>query len=119
MKPALLLCSLLFLWASAAQPTPGSPDRALERLASAEEADGSVLDRTVVLYGSSNSETHNNSNYPLVLAGGKSMGFKHGHYHRFDESVPLSNLHLTMLRRVGIPVDSFADSNSAIPEVLS
>ena len=59
----------------------------------------SLLDQSAILYGSSNSTTHTNRNYPLVLAGGKGMGFRHGTYHRFAESVPLSNLQLTMLQR--------------------
>ncbi|MEO1831064.1 MAG: DUF1552 domain-containing protein [Akkermansiaceae bacterium] len=84
-------------------------------------ADGSksLLDQTTILYGCSNSTTHNNRNYPLVLAGGKGLGFKHGNYHRFEESVPLSNLHLTMLKKIGITADKFADSNALVPEVLA
>lgn len=82
------------------------------------EGTTNLLDQTSIIYGSSNSTTHTNRNYPLVLAGGKAMGFKHGHYRRFAESVPLSNLHLTMLRQAGIPVESFADSNSMLSELL-
>jgi len=84
-------------------------------------ADGSksLLDQTTILYGCSNSTTHNNKNYPLVLAGGKGLGFKHGNYHRFEESIPLANLHLTMLKKIGITADKFADSNALMPEVLA
>ena len=71
------------------------------RLKEATEGEGSLLDRTLVLFGSSNSKTHVNRNYPLVLAGGTELGLKHGRYLKYDESVPLSNLHLTMLRRIG------------------
>jgi hypothetical protein len=54
-----------------------------------------------------------------VLAGGKGLGFKHGNYHRFEESVPLANLHLTMLKKIDITADKFADSNALVPEVLA
>lgn len=78
----------------------------------------SLLDQTSILYGSSNSTTHTNLNYPLVLAGGKGLGFQHGSYHRFDQSIPLANLQFTMLRQAGISVESFAGSNDLMREVL-
>lgn len=89
----------------------------LQRLSSAQEAEGSLLDHSIVLYGSSNSITHNNSNYPLVLAGGSSLGFKHGHFCKFSESVPMSNLFVTMLDRMGLDIDHFADSTGDISEL--
>lgn len=61
-----------------------------------------MLDNSVVLYGSSNSNTHNNRNYPLLLAGGAGLGLKHGRYLGLDEEIPLSNLLLTMLNCVGV-----------------
>lgn len=78
----------------------------------------SLLDQTSILYGSSNSTTHTNLNYPLVLAGGKGLGFQHGSYHRFDQSTPLANLQFTMLKQAGISVESFAGSNDLMREVL-
>jgi hypothetical protein len=78
----------------------------------------SLLDQTSILYGSSNSTTHTNLNYPLVLAGGKGLGFQHGSYHRFDQSIPLANLQFTMLKQAGISVESFAGSNDLMREVL-
>ena len=72
----------------------------LKRLQETREGEGNLLDRTVVLYGSSNSNTHNNTNYPLVVAGGGKLGFKHGFYRRFGSDVPLSNLFVTMMNRV-------------------
>lgn len=82
----------------------------LDRLSSAEEQQGSILDNSVVLYGSSNSNTHNNTNYPLILAGGKELGLRHGRYLQFDADVPLSNLYVTMLNSVGAETAAFADS---------
>jgi len=86
----------------------------LERLASAEEENGSVLDNSVVLYGSSNSNTHNNTNYPLLLAGGSQLGLQHGRYLKFSADVPLSNLYVTMLNCVGADSDRFADSTGEL-----
>ncbi len=90
----------------------------LNRLASTPEGSGSLLDRTVVFYGSSNSRTHNNSNYPLVLAGGKDLGFRGGALHKFDAKTPLSNLFATILHQLGNPAETFADSRGEMTEVV-
>ncbi len=89
----------------------------ISRLASAPDQGGSVLDNSVVLYGSSNSNTHNNSNYPLLLAGGANLGLKHGRHMRLPESVPLSNLLLTMLNCVGVETERFADSTDRLADL--
>lgn len=91
----------------------------LGRLDAVKEGEGTLLDNTLVYYGSSNSTTHTNSNYPLILAGGKSLGFKHGHYRRFEGEVPLSNLYLTMLHRFGLDESSFADSTGEMTGLVS
>ena len=82
----------------------------LNRLKNTREGDGTLLDRTMVLYGSSNSRTHLNRNYPLVLAGGSKLGLSHGQYHKIGTKMPLSNVFVTMLDRLKVPVKSFADS---------
>ena len=90
----------------------------LGRLADTREGGASLLDRTIVFYGSSNSKTHQNRNYPLLLAGGNSLGLRHGRYLRFEEKTPLANLFVTMLDRLGTPVESFADSTGEMSELL-
>lgn len=85
----------------------------------APESDASLLDQTSIIYGCSNSSTHNNNNYPLILAGGKSLGFKHGAYQKFDNDVPLNNVYTTMLRRVGVPIQTFGDASGEQRELLS
>ena len=90
----------------------------LSKLASTTEGDSTLLDRTIVLYGSSNSRTHNNKNYPLVLAGGNSLGLKHGQYLRYKDDIPLSNLFVTILDRLGISVPSFADSTGELSDLF-
>ena len=91
----------------------------LGRLHSTPEGDGTLLDHTVVLYGSSNSRTHQNRNYPLVLAGGSKLGLKHGHYRRYGNDVPLSNLFVTMLDRIGVPLEGFSDSTAEMSDLLA
>ena len=90
----------------------------LDRMSDSKEDGASLLDNTVVLYGSSNSNTHNNRNYPLVLAGGGDLGLQHGHYLRFDEKIPMSNLLLTMLHCVGSEQEAFSDSTNDLTDVL-
>lgn len=91
----------------------------LKRLDSAREPDGTLLDNTVVLYGSSNSTTHNNRNYPLVLAGGRNLGLHHGRFLKFGSEVPLSNLFVTILNSIGVRRKAFADSTGPLTELLS
>ena len=91
----------------------------LGRLKDTPEGDGTLLDSVLVLYGSSNSQTHVNLNYPLVLAGGQGMGLGHGRYLRFGESTPMSNLFVTVLQRMGVQADSFADSTGPLAEILA
>ena len=90
--------------------------RFLTRLRETPEGDGgsNMLDRTLVLYGSSNSRTHVNRNYPLLLAGGKDFGLKHNQFLRFPESVPMSNLFVSMIQALGIEEESFSDSTGPL-----
>lgn len=94
----------------------------LDRLRSTEDPfqPGSLLDNTVVYYGCSTSQTHKAINYPLILAGGKSMGLRHGQHRRFDETKSrVSDLYLTLLQQFGIKADRFADSTRVLDELLS
>lgn len=88
--------------------------RFITRLHETPEGDGSMLDNTLVFYGSSNSKTHNNNNYPLVLAGGRSLGFKHNQFLQLDAKTPLANVFVTILERMNIPHDGFADSTGEL-----
>lgn len=89
----------------------------LQRLRDTPEHDSNLLARTLVLYGSSNSRTHLNRNYPLVLAGGSDLGMKHGQFLKLGEDMPLSNVFVTMLNRLGVPTESFADSTGECTEL--
>jgi hypothetical protein len=82
-------------------------------------AEGSLLDNTIVLYGSTTSTVHNPRNYPLIVAGGKNMGLSHGAHHNFAESIPMTNLLLTLLQQLGTPIDSFSDSTGTLSNILT
>nr|WP_299385347.1 DUF1552 domain-containing protein [Allomuricauda sp.] len=85
----------------------------LDRMKNTHDEHGSLLDNTMILYGSACSTTHNAVNYPLVLAGGSNMGLKHGTYEKFDEE-PMSNLFVSMLNTLGIESESFSDSTGEL-----
>jgi hypothetical protein len=93
----------------------------LKRLRDSKEGDGSMLDRTVVLWGSAHPHaSHSTKNYPLHLAGGNKLGFKHGNLHDFSgaKKVPMANLYTSMLNAVGVPSTKFADSTGDMTEVF-
>lgn len=93
----------------------------LQRLRDTKEGDGNMLDRTVVLWGSAHPHgSHNNKNYPIHLAGGNALGFKHGKLLAFegDKKVPLANAFVSMLRAVDAPVAKFADSTGEMSELF-
>lgn len=101
---------------------------------------GSMLDNSLLLFGSASSAFHLSRNYPLVLAGGKNMGFRHGQYVNSaganaqggpwdggrepwqveitKEDRPLSNVFLTMLQQLGVQTKSFADSDGTVAELV-
>ena len=81
--------------------------------------DSSLLDNTLVLYGSACSSTHNARNCPLILAGGSNLGVKHGAYTKFSEKEErLSNLFLSMLNKLDIETESFSDSTGRLASIL-
>ena len=90
----------------------------LKRLKDTQEGEGNLLDNTVSLYGSATSTTHNARNYPLVLAGGSSLGFKHGAFHKYTEETPLANLFVSVQKRLGVASEQFADSTGELSEVI-
>ncbi len=87
--------------------------RFLTSLETYKDREGSVLDNTIVLYGSGASTTHNSHNLPTLLVGGGNMGLKHGMYWRKDEA-RMSNMYLSILRSMGIHEESFSDSTGTL-----
>lgn len=79
------------------------------RLNSYQDRNGSVLDNTIVLYGSGASTTHMPRNLPTLVAGGANMGLQHGQYWR-QEDARMSNMYVSILRSLGVEKETFADS---------
>lgn len=84
----------------------------LEKLQSTPEAEGTLLDHCVYLYGSGmgNPNVHDHTNLPILVAGGAAGNIRGGRHLKFAEPTPLANLHLTLLEKVGVKLDAFADS---------
>jgi len=113
--------------------------RFLGKLKSTPEpaGEGTMLDNTMVLFGSASSAYHLSRNYPLVLAGGQNMGVKQGRYLQhgaedFDafsgwannnarkapvEELPLSKLYVSMLQKLGVQTGSFGGITGALSGV--
>ena len=117
--------------------------RFASRLKSTPEpgGDGNMLDNTALLFGSASSAFHLSRNYPLLLMGGRNMGFKHGQYLKYGQGndkhqatagistdagwrgemnyteLPLSNLYLTMLHKLGVEAKTFGGSTETFSEV--
>jgi hypothetical protein len=103
--------------------------------------EGNMLDHTALLFGSASSAFHLSRNYPLLLIGGSKLGFKHGHFLKYGQGnetnqstsgissdsgwqgamnyteLPLSNLYLTMLHKLGVETNSFGGSSETLSEV--
>jgi hypothetical protein len=88
----------------------------LGRMRSITEADGTLLDRTMVVYGSglSDGNRHQHHDLPVLLAGGEALGVKSGRHVRFGAETPMTNLFLSMLDRMGAQVERLGDSRGKL-----
>jgi hypothetical protein len=88
----------------------------VRKLRSIPDGDGTMLDHTVVLYGSgmSDGNTHNNFNVPVVVVGGLDQRIKGNRHLRYPKGTPLANLQLSMLLKFGVPAESFGDSTGKL-----
>jgi hypothetical protein len=93
----------------------------LQKMQATPDGDGSLLDHTVYVYGSGmgNPSIHDHENLPLLVAGGAAAGMKGGRHLRFAKPANLANLHLTLLDRVGVHLDSFMDSTGEIDDLFA
>jgi hypothetical protein len=93
----------------------------LEKLASVADGDGTLLDHSLYLYGSGmgNPNVHDHVNLPIIVAGGGGGKVRGGRHIKYAEPAPLANLHLTLLDRVGVRLDSFADSTGKIDTLFN
>ncbi|HEY0341414.1 MAG TPA: DUF1552 domain-containing protein, partial [Steroidobacteraceae bacterium] len=90
----------------------------VQRLKGMKEGNGSVLDSAVILYGSNmaNSDRHNNDPIPQVIVG-RGGGIKGGQHLHYPQDTPHANLLVTLLQKVGAPVQSFPTSTGVLTEV--
>ena len=92
----------------------------VERLKATPDGDGSLLDHSMYMLGSGmgNPDVHDHTNLPIVLAGGGAGTLKGGRHIKYAQPTPLANLHLTLLEKVGVHLESFVDSTGKVGEIL-
>jgi len=93
----------------------------LEKMAKTKEGDGTLLDHSVYLYGSGmgDPDAHDHTDLPILVAGGAAGNLNGGRHITYPKHTPLSNLHLTLLNKVGVDIESFADSNGDADELFA
>ena len=88
----------------------------LEKLRATPDGDGTLLDNVILLYGAglSNSDVHLHHDLPILLAGGGAGHLKGGRHIAAEEHTPLANLHLTILEKMGVPIERLGDSTGKL-----
>ena len=86
----------------------------ITRLASTPDGDGTILDHAMIVYGAgmSDSNTHGSYDLPILLAGGGTGGG--GRHIRYPEDTPLANLHLRLLDKMGVPIETLGDATGRL-----
>lgn len=93
--------------------------RYLDKLRNTPDGDGSLLDHSILLFGSgiSNSDRHTHGPLPTFLVGGGAGTLKGGRHLIYPEHTPLTNLQLTLLNKLGVPTEKLGDSNGQFTEL--
>jgi hypothetical protein len=88
----------------------------VEKMRSTADGDGTLLDRSMLLYGSaiSDSNVHMHDNLPLVLVGGAGGRIRGGRHLVYAKGTPVTNLFLNMLDKMGVPAESIGDSTGRL-----
>jgi len=91
----------------------------IEKLSTTPDGAGSLLDNSIILYGSnmSNSNAHNHFPLPTLVVGGASGRMKGGRHLKYPDHTPMTNLLLTLLDKAGVPMDSLGDSTGKMSEL--
>jgi hypothetical protein len=91
----------------------------VEKLRKTPDGDGSLLDHSILLFGSgiSNSDRHTHGPLPIFLVGGGAGALKGGRHVVYPEHTPLTNLQLTLLNKLGVPAEQLGDSNGQFKEL--
>ncbi|MDX2035872.1 MAG: DUF1552 domain-containing protein [Isosphaeraceae bacterium] len=93
----------------------------LDRLASVKEGDGTILDHSMIVYGSGigDGNRHNHDDLPVLLVGKGNGTIRSGRHIEYDQETPMNNLYLSMLERVGIAREKLGDSNGRLSNLDS
>jgi hypothetical protein len=91
----------------------------LDKLQKTPDGDGSLLNHVILLFGAgiSNSDRHTHGPLPTLLVGGGAGSLKGGRHLVYPEHTPLTNLQLTLLDKLGVPVEKLGDSNGEFKEL--
>ncbi len=91
--------------------------RYLAKLRATPDGDGSLLDNMTILYGSgiSNSTRHSGQNLPLLVLGGGAGGLRGGQHLTYSDNPGMANLLVTLMDKLGVPVDQIGASTGALP----
>jgi hypothetical protein len=92
----------------------------LEKMKSIKEADGTLLDNSMIVYGAgiSDGDAHNHDNLPILLAGTGAGTIKTGRHITYKNGTPMTNLFLAMLDRVGVHPDAIGDSTGRLDRLF-
>ncbi|GAB5559680.1 MAG: DUF1552 domain-containing protein [Synoicihabitans sp.] len=92
----------------------------IEKLGATPEGNGSLLDTSLFMYGSGmgNPNLHDHTDLPVVIAGGASLGVKGNRHISYDRPTPLANLHLSLMDKAGVQLESFGDSTGLLDDVI-
>ncbi|MGC6467343.1 MAG: DUF1552 domain-containing protein [Akkermansiaceae bacterium] len=94
--------------------------RLMDKLQSIKASDGTLLDHTTLMMGGSQISSHSGSNFPMLLAGGSKLGFKHGQHVKWKKDErSASDLYMTILQQLRCPIESFKESKSDLSEILA
>ena len=93
--------------------------RFLQQLKNLKEGEGSLLDNTMIVYGSGigDGNKHNHNDLPLILAGGGGGTLQSGRHTRANDGTPMTNLYLAMLERMGVNAKRIGDSSGVLGNV--
>jgi len=88
----------------------------VQKMKATPDGDGSLLDHTMIVYGSSLSDAnaHTHHDLPTVLVGGGACRIKGGRHLRYPKDTPLNNLLVNLLDKAGVPIDNFGDSTGKL-----
>jgi len=91
----------------------------IDKLATTQDGDGTLLDHSMVLYGSglSDSNRHLHENLPILLFGRGDGSLKQGRHIRYEKETPLTNLYLTLLDRMGVQPETIGDSTGKLAQL--